>query len=143
MSYIPNYGANSSIFWAYNSSAQTSVGQGDYFEVDTLNHVDADTGAQGGVNTDVESYIYGELQTSGQTGFRDKAQTRFTNIVKASGEGGQTATNKIDSYDCDDGTYGIVTASINHRLQCRGLGGGAIGSSDVDQTRFFGLRLNQ
>ena len=141
MSYIPNYGANSSIFWAYNSTAQTSVGQGSYFEVDTLSHVSS--AAQGGVVTDVESYIYGEVQTSGQTGFRDKAQTRFTNIVKASGEGGQTATNKIDSYDCDDGTYGIATASTSHYLECRGVGSGATGSSDVDQTRFFGLRLNQ
>ena len=141
MSYIPNYGANSSIFWAYNSTAQTSVGQGSYFEVDTLSHVNS--AASGGVVTDVESYIYGELQTSGQTGFRDKAQTRFTNVIKASGEGGQTATNKADSYDCDDGTHGIVTASQSHYLQCRAVGASATGSSDVDQTRFFGLRLNQ
>ena len=145
MSYFPNAGPNASIFWAYNSSSQQNVQIGDYFEVDVVNEVEADTVSQGGVRCDVASLVYGEMQTSGQSGYLDKAQTRFFGgaTAKASGEGFQVATNKADSYDIDDGNYQVTSnSSLNLYLQLRSKGTNAIGSSGVDQTRIFGIRLN-
>ena len=139
MSYFPTGGNRSAIFWAYNSTAQTGVTLGQYFEVDITHEITGN--ASGGVVLDTRALVYGELQTSGTIGQVDRIKTAFTNNSQASGEGWQLQTNKADSYDCDDGAYAKSTSTTAQFLQYKGAQGTPTFSSGVDQTRIFGLRV--
>jgi hypothetical protein len=140
MSYSPIQGSNSPLFWAYNSTAQTGVQIGDYFEVDTPHEI---TGhVSGGVILDATSLVYGEMQTSGTVGQLDKVQTRFQLNTQAEGKGFQVATNKADAYDCDDGTYAKSgTGNQFLRYNATQISPAPTMGSGVDQTRIFGFRV--
>jgi len=140
MSYFPTSGSRSAIFWAYNSTAQTGVQIGDYFEVDTPHEI---TGhVSGGVILDATSLVYGEMQTSGTVGQLDKVQTKFQLNTQAEGRGFQVATNKADAYDCDDGTYAKSgTGNQFLRYNATQTSPAPTLGSGVDQTRIFGFRV--
>ena len=143
MSYFPTSGSRSAIFWAYNSTAQTGVTKGQNFEVDITHEITGN--ASGGVVLDARALVYGELQTSGTVGQLDRIKTAFTNNNQASGEGWQLQTNRIDSYDCDDGAYAKSTSTTDQFLRYKDTQNSPIPtfSSGVDQTRIFGFRIAQ
>lgn len=142
MSYSPISGSRSALFWAYNSTAQNNVTIGQYFEVDVTHEITGN--ALGGVQLDAISFVYGELQTNGTSGYMDRIKTAFTNNSQASGEGFQLQTNRDDSYDCDDGTYTKSPATGAQYLRYKDAQVTSIQfSAAVDQTRIFGFRVAQ
>ncbi len=142
MSYNPIQGSRSALFWAYNSTAQTGVQIGDYFETDTPHEITGNV--SGGVILDATSLVYGEMQTSGTVGELDKVQTQFTLNSQAIGKGFQVATNKADAYDCDDGTYAKSgTGSQFLKYQATQISPAPTLGSGDDPTRTLGFRVAQ
>ena len=138
MSYLVS--GKPSLFFAYNTSPQSGVTVGNSFNVDAASGIDL--GTSGGVALDRVSLVYGEVKTDGTVGEFDKIMTAFKNNDQAEGRGYQVATNKVDSYDCDDGTYAKYGAG-NQRLMFEGTQiSGTDFESGVTQTRIFGVRLS-
>lgn len=140
MSYLLDSASVPALFFAYNSTAQSGVTVGQSFNVDQVNGISL--GASGGITLDRVSLMYGEVKTDGTVGELDKIMTAFENNDQAEGRGYQVATNKRDSYDCDDGNY-TKRGAGNQRLMFEGTQiSGTDFESGADQTRFFGVRLS-
>lgn len=139
MSYFPEDGAVPAIFWAYNTIKQTGVNVGGTFVVQVANNVDLSGGS---VYPDHISFLYGELQTNGSSGQYDKFKAGFAYNLQAGGQGDQKSTNMVDYYDCDDGNYSKSDALINPFKYLANQGIPATTTSEINQTRIFGVRLN-
>ena len=139
MSYFPEGGAGSAIFWAYNTVKQTGVNVGDVFNVQAGNNINL---VNLSIYPDHVSFLYGELKTDGVSGQYDKFKAGFTYNMQAGGQGYQVATNKDDPYDCDDGNYSKSTTIRNPLKYLAKQSRPITTTIEINQTRIFGVRLD-
>jgi hypothetical protein len=144
MSYTPPTKNQSPIWAAYNSTAQgvTRIAN-QILVVDQFIDCSADSGASGGVAFPSHAcYVHGEVRTSGVSVYDDTYATHLTTDSQTGGRGYQGACNVAGSVNLDDGNY-IVSSAGDVFLKTYAFGSGAGEASDAQETRLFGLILNQ
>lgn len=144
MSYTPPTKNQSPIWAAYNSTPQgvTRV-VGQILEVDQFIDCSADSGASGGVAfPSHECYVHGEVRTTGVASYDDTYTTHLTTDSQTGGRGYQGSCNVSGTVNVDDGNY-IVSSSGDVFLKTYAFGSSSGEASDAQETRLFGLILNQ
>jgi hypothetical protein len=144
MSYTPPTKNQSPIWAAYNSTAQgvTRIAN-QILVVDQFIDCSADSGASGGVAFPSHAcYVHGEVRTSGVSVYDDTYATHLTTDSQTGGRGYQGACNVAGSVNLDDVNY-IVSSAGDVFLKTYAFGSGAGEASDAQETRLFGLILNQ
>jgi hypothetical protein len=144
MSYTPPTKNQETIWAAYNSTAQgvtRIVGQ--ILVVDNFINCSADSGASGGVAFPSHAcFVNGEVRTTGVSSYTDTYATNLATDSQNGGRGYQGSCNAAGTINLDDGNY-IVSSSGDIFLKTHAFGSGSGEASDAQETRLFGLILNQ
>jgi hypothetical protein len=144
MSYTPPTKNQETIWAAYNTTAQgvtRIINQ--ILEVDQFINCSADSGASGGVAFPSHAcFVHGEVRTTGVSSYSDTYTTHLTTDSQTGGRGYQGSCNVAGTINVDDGNY-IVSSTGDVYLRTYAFGTGSGEASDAQETRLFGLILNQ
>lgn len=125
------------LFRAHNTTTQSGV-----TSVNAPFHLSVSEGVEIDNNTvDAgRSFVYGDIRT-GQSTAKQNYDIGFTNTTTLLSEGWQIWNNSISTYGAgDDAVYGVVAAGATS-LVLKAKFSDASGTSDIEETRVFGVRL--
>lgn len=128
-------GIHAPLFRAHNTTKQTGVSNGQRFALANFYGCSGDTYSV----FFEKAFVYGETRsngTSGETPNTDAAWLGGTILTNLS-EGYQMTTNANYSVNMDDGIYGVSEDQVSMVIKSA-----ASSSSDIDETRIFGMRLS-
>lgn len=127
-------GIHTPLFRAHNTTRQTGVRNGNKFSLASFYGCVGDS-----YNVFFEkAFVYGEIRTDGTSGENPNTDTAWAGgtILTKLSEGYQITTNANYSVNMDDGIYGVIQNQAALTIKAS-----TYTSSDVEETRIFGMRL--
>jgi hypothetical protein len=127
-------GIHTPLFRAHNTTKQTGVHNGSKFLLASFYGCVGDS-----YNVFFEkAFVYGETRTDGTAGENPNTDSAWAGgtILTSLSEGYQIRTNANYSVNMDDGIYGVIQNQAAIIIKST-----ASASSDVEETRIFGMRL--
>jgi len=124
------------LFRAHNTATQSNVTQPNTpFNLSVSEGVGIDSNSVDAGR----SFVYGDVRTGLSTAIQN-LDIGFTNTTTLLSEGWQVWNNSTSTYGAgDDASYGVVSGST--QLVLKASYSTASGTSDIEETRVFGVRL--